>query len=251
MFSAAVAIIGLALLVILLARAIEGGFVSRLPFFYFYIAYILAGTILTLGCRHFLPQHYPSVFWFYFLVSQVTEFAVLIEVSDHIFEPYPTIRSLGRFLCGSVSSVFLVVYIFPSFLQHGQSSNIVLGLVKRTSLTKALIILVLLAAVRSYKLVLGRSISGVLLGFSIYLGVNIANFEMAEIYGAALYAPTFRIVGPLSWTIGSLVWVIALWRYEPGVQASRRPLAPEQGITVPLHTQLDRFNDTLFRLLQK
>jgi hypothetical protein len=251
MLSTAVTIIGLLVMAVLLARAIQGGFLSQLPFFYSYLGFVLLRAVVSLGFLWFLPQYHASVFWFCFLFEQIAEFAVLLEVSDHIFKRYAAIRSLGRLLVGLVCGVFLVFYILPSLAGSVPANRVILDLVKKTSLTKAVIILILFVAVRFYKLPLGRSISGVLLGFSIYLGANVANFALAEKLGPALYAPVFRIVGPLSWTLGSLVWVIALWRYEPAAQVSRGRLAPEGDVSTPVYALLGRLNDTLLRLLQK
>lgn len=251
MFSAAVAITSIVFLVLLLTRAIQGRFVSRLPFFYCYVAYILMGTIVTLAVLFFLPEYHPTIYWFYFLLSHIVEFAVLLEVSDHIFEPYPSVRSLGRLLCGLICAIFLAFYIVPALLLNAPSSEVMLDLVKRTSLTKAVIILVLFAAARIYRLRLGRSIAGVLLGFSICVGVSVANYELAGIYGRAIYAPILRVVYPLSWTLGSLVWVVALWNYEPGVVAERQVRAREQKTPVFVDAQLARFNDTLLKLMQR
>lgn len=251
MFSESVTIIGIGLMVLLLTRAIQGGVVPRLPFFYSYIAYVLVGELVTLTFLYLRPTYYPTAYWFYFLLSHIVEFAVLLEVSDHIFEPYPAVRSMGRLLCTLICGVFLTIYIVPFFIERIPSNRVWWDLVKYASLTKALIILILLASVRFYKLSLGRSITGILLGFSIYLGVSIANFELAETYGGSLYAPIFRLVLPLSWTLGALVWVVALWNYEPSVVAEQRVRAREQKTPALVDAQLARFNDTLLKLMQR
>jgi hypothetical protein len=251
MFSAAVVITSIVLLVLLLTRAIQGRFVSRLPFFYSYAAYVLFRTFVDLGVLAFLPRYHASVYWFGFLFLLVVEFAVLIEVSDHVFEPYPAIRSLGRLLCGLICAGCLAFYIVPALLLKAPSSQVMLDLVKRTSLTKAFIILVLFAAARIYGLRMGRSITGVLLGFSIYLGVNIANFELAQTYGRALYAPVLRVVAPMAWTLGALVWVVALWSFEPSVVMRQQVHENKRGTAVPLSAQLARFNNLLLKMLER
>jgi hypothetical protein len=250
MYSLVLAAVSVALLAILLFRAIAGGFTSRLPFFLSYVSYILIGTVVTTAVFFLWPSYHARLFWLYFLFSIIVEFAVLVEVSDHIFRPYQAFRNLGRLACLSTSGIFLVFYVLPSLIRPATSRARLLEIAQSACLAKAIIILALFAAVRLYKLSMGRSIAGVLLGFSIYLGVNIANFQLAELYGQ-VYASTFRIVGPLSWTIGSLVWVVALWNYEPGVVASPASARREQRIPVPLETQLDRFNNALLRLLER
>jgi hypothetical protein len=251
MFTATLAITGFVLETALIVRAARGRFLSHFRFFYSYIAFVLAGTAASLALYRFLPIHHKSFFWFYFLITLVAEFAVLVEMSDHIFDPYPAIRQLGRFITLCTGTAFFFLYILPSLLQSRPSGITILDLVKRSSLTKAVIIIVLLAAARYYRLPLGRNISGMMLGFSGYLAINVANFALAEKYGAELYGRTFSVVGPLSFALGLLVWTIALWRYEPAIAVGWKPLEDYAGTSEPLRYQLGRFNTTLSRLLGK
>ncbi len=67
-------------------------------------------------------------------MSILIEFAVLVEISDHIFRPYPVIRRLGRFLALAVCAVFFAFYVLPAFLESQRASLVLLDFVKRTSL---------------------------------------------------------------------------------------------------------------------
>jgi hypothetical protein len=81
--------------------------------------------------------------------------------------------------------------------------------------------------------------------------VSIANYELAGIYGQAVYAPILRVVYPLSWTLGALVWIVALWDFEPGVVTNRQVRESKRETALPLAAQLTRFNNTLLKLLQR
>lgn len=251
MLSASVTAIGTVLILLLMARAVRGGFVSRFPFFYSYIVFNLLFIVSGIAILLLLPRDYPLAYWFSFLISLIVEFAILVEASDHIFAPYPAVRQLGRALCGVICAVFLIFYIGPALFYHAPSSIILLGLVKKTAVAKSAIILALLGTARYYKLRLGRSVTGILLGFSLILAARIANFELAGNLGRILYAPVLRIVYPLAWTLGALVWVVALWNYQP-VEAGRPP-AGGLGLQnpLPVETQLDKINDTLVKLLER
>ncbi len=235
----------------LLFRAARGGFLSRFPFFYSYIIYILASGVFVLSVGHYRPESYPTVYWFRFMMTLLAEFAVLVEVSDRIFQPYPALRRLGRGLALFVCAVFFFSYILPSFLEPRPSSVVILDLVKKTSLTKAAIILSLLVATRYFRLPLAKNTSGILVGFSIYLATNAANFTLAEYYGKALYGQTFSAILRVSFGICLLVWTIALWRDEPFRAGDRDAQVGKEEAAVPLGYQLGRFNTVLSRLLGK
>jgi hypothetical protein len=251
MISAVVASTSLVALSLLVARGIQRGFASRLPFFYSYLSYMLLRTILDLGILWIAPQYYAASFWTGFALSQIVEFAVLIEISDHIFDRKSLLHKLGRLLCVATTVVFAALYLIPALLSNGSRGGLILELAKRSILTKAVIIVVLLAARRLYKQEIAPGISGILLGFCVYLCLNIANLALAEFYGEAVYGRVFSLLGPLSWTLGSVIWVVTLWNYQEGETGA--PLH-SHGSTrggLPAPAQLSRLNDALLKLLQK
>ncbi len=191
--------------------------------------------------------YYSAAAWVRLLLSNLAEFAVLVEISNHIFKPYPAIRGLGCILTLSIGLILLLVYIFP-FLFHPHPFDITfLELTKRISLAKGAIILVLLGTAHYYRLLLSRNVSGMILGFALYLSISIANHTAVEYFGEALYSGLLNIIFLLSYDLCLLVWAISLWRYEP-VQAANRNL--RQG-EEPLSDQLGRFDTTLMRLLRR
>jgi hypothetical protein len=249
--SLTIAVVSLLLEATLILRARQGRFLSAFPLFYSYIAFIFLGTPFVLLIYWVWPEHHASAFWFRFMITLVAEFAVLMEISDHVFAPYAAVRQLGRFLTIAICALFFVFYILPPLLESRPSDVAIMELVKRSSLTKGLIIIVLLAAARYSRLPVGRNVAGIMLGFAIYLGINAANFALLEKYGAELYDPTFGVVGPLSFTLGALVWTVTMWRYEPALAKARKPLEASGEFAQPLSYQLWRFNTTLMRFLRK
>jgi hypothetical protein len=251
LLSAVLIISFLALELALLVRAAQGRFVSQFPFFYSVAAFmLLSGVVVTVMYLSVSP-YYPYAAWFRLLMSILIEFAVVVEISDHIFKPYPVIRLLGRSLALGICAVFFVLYVLPSLLESQQASLIMLEFVKRTSLTKAVAVFSLLAVAHYYRVRLGRNISGIALGFCVYLGINIINFALAEAYGPARYAQTLGVVWPLSYTIALLIWTVALWRYQPVLLTARALPGSTRRVSEPLSGQLERFNTELTRLLRR
>lgn len=251
MFHIACAVLFFALAVTLITRAVQGKFLSQLLFFYSYLAYSIVSVILVWGVYIWSREHYTSVAWVRLLSTVIAEFAVLVEISDHIFSPYPAIRRMGRFITFCICGTFFFLYILPSLGGYRSSSVTFLDFVKRTSLTKATIIVLLLAAVRYFRLPLGKNIAGMMLGFSIYLGINIANFALAETYGPLLYGRVLSVVLSLSSILCLLVWTVSMWKYEPAPTAARRLSPGRERLPEPLGDQLGRFNATLTKFLEK
>lgn len=234
----------------LLVRAVRGRFVARFQLFYSYLAFVFVWTAIAWAVSFLRPESYRSLYWANFTLMLLVEFAVILEISDHIFVPYPAIRKLGRVIVGTVSLVFLFLYVIPCFLQTQPSTKLFLSFARGASLTKVVIVTLILLTARRYLLPLGRNISGMMFGFSIYLSVSVANFAAAGEFGT-VYASFLRVLFPLSYTLCLLVWTVALWRYEPAVAEGRTLQGEGETIGEPLGFYLGRFNTVLTRFLRR
>jgi hypothetical protein len=235
----------------IILRAIQGGVLSRFWLFYSYLTYILLTGVLTLGAYYWAPGSYASVYWFVFLTTVIAEFAVLVQVGDCIFDPYPAIRQIGRFLTVSVGVMFAALYIGPSLLEPRPRSLAILNLVLRSSVTKAAIVIALLVVARYFRIPLGKNVAGIMTGFSIYLALNTVSFALEEAYGRSHYGPTFVTLGPLTQTLTFLVWAVALWDPQPDLLSHREVPRDHERTPEPLSRQLGRFNTTLTRLFRR
>jgi len=236
---------------ILLVRALQGKYLFNFAIFYSYIVYMVLSGALVTGLYLARSAHYPGAWWFRYLLGLLVEFAVVVEISDHLFSPYPAIRKLGRVLVAGICITFFLLYVLPSLMEVRPASVTILDLAKRASVTKAAAIIILIAAARHYQFRLGKNIAGMMLGFSLYLAVNVANFAVAETYGRALYARAFAIVGPLSYALCLLVWTVSLWRYEPVRQTNRELPETAEKVSEPLAVQLGRLDTALTRLFRR
>lgn len=236
---------------LLLVRGFQGRFLSKFPLFYSYVAYALASGLITTPLYFWNWKYYPQAAWLRFLVSVIAEFAVLVEISDHIFGSYPAIRKLGRLLAVSLSLALFFGYIFPAFLTHLPMDQALLEFSRKTCFIKAAIIVVLLAAARFYKIPLGRNISGIITGLVLYLGINIANLKAAGHFGQTIYATVMQVLVAVSSSLCLLVWTVAMWWYEPAPAAVRRLSPSRERLAEPLGDQLGRFNATLTKFLER
>ena len=237
--------------VTILVRGGEGRFLSRLSFFFSYLTYFLVTGLVGLLVFQVAPQYFPAFFWFRFFTLVLAEFALLVEIGDHLFTAYPALRALGRLVTFGITGIFLVLYILPSLLEARPSDVAVLDLVKRSALTKVVIIVVLFAVARYYRISLGRNVGGIALGLAIYVAIHTANFALAEHFGRVVYGSIFGVVGPLSQVVSLMIWAFALWRYEPAEQP-KAGLAVAGGVPGAILTdQLGRYNAALDRLLRK
>lgn len=243
-------LIGLVTLSLLVWRARVARLLSLFPVFYSYIIYVLCGTVTLTVIYVIRPRWYATGFWFHELVCVLVEFAVLVEIADHMFQPFPAIRHLGRALTLLISFTFALVYILPAILQRHEPGATLLDFALRASVTKAVILAGLVFTAHRFGLRLGRNVAGLMLGFSIYLGVNVANFAAAQNFGQALYIRILWVMSPIAFTLCLLVWTIALWELAPMPRTDSVRPAPG-GNSQALTLELARFNGALSRFLRR
>jgi hypothetical protein len=249
--SVVMVIIGLSLEITILGRAARRRALNQYPLFYSYVAYVLSGTVVCTLVLWLQPDRYATVYWFYYLVMMLVEFAVLIELSDRIFQPHYAIRQMARYLTLGICVTFALFYVLPSLLVQRPADLKLLDLGKESALTKAVIISGLLAGARFYRAPLGRYVSGIILGFAIYFSVSIANFAAAGEFGRTLYTQLLTWLNSVSYAVCLLVWTISLWPDQPATVPGSRlkggPVVP----SASLGEEIRKMNTSLSRLLRK
>ena len=242
-----ISVCGFSLCAIILARGISKGYLKLFPLFYSYMIYEVSGTAVMYGVYVFYRQAYPSAFWYYYLLGILVEFSVLVEISDHIFQPFPAIRRLGRALTLLISIGFAIFYLIPSIIGAQERQAALLDFTLRSSVTKLVIILAILIASRQFKSKLGMNVAGLILGFTIYLGVNVANSAAAKAFDPAIYAQVLWIISTASYGLCVLVWTVSLWNCVPA--SSKQAVA--EGDPRDIELGLTRFNHQLSKFLER
>lgn len=235
---------------VLILRGLGSKLFRVFPLFYSYIVYCSCGFLGMYMIYWLDPQVYPSAYWIYYLVSILVEFTVLLEISDQIFKPFPAIRNLGRALTIVISIGFGLIYILPAILGATHRRAALLDFTLRACVTKAIILAVLFYAARFYGSELGRNVAGLMLGFSIYLAMNIPMMAAGKSFVPAVGASILWVMSPLATGLCLLVWNLALWDIVPApVMNALSPAAGRESDTVAL--DLNRFNRELSKILHK
>jgi len=241
---------GFSLVGLLILRGVQLRLFRLFPLFYSYLVFAFCGT-LSMYLTYWLdPQGYPSAYWIYYLITILAEFMVLVEISDQIFRSLPAIRQLGRALTIAISAGLGIAYILPTVVWSGARDLALLDFTLRASVTKAIILAVLFSVARHFGSPLGRNVSGIMLGFSLYVGMMIGIMACAKAFGSQLFADIFWAIIPLAFLLCALVWTVSLW--EPASVSSTSAVSMAGGSDVEATAfQLTRFNNELSKLLHK
>ncbi len=196
------------------------------------------------------PQMYSSAFWPWYLVSILAEFAILLEISDHIFQSFPLIRKLGRALTVLISAGLGLFYMLPTILASTGRSRAISSFLLRSFVTKAIILAVLFYTAHLYDTALGRNLGGLMLGFCIYVAVNVAMMGSAQAFGSALFARIIWFLEPLAFALCEVVWLISLWNLSPTLSV-QKVAAGTDWDSQAVSLGLTRFNSELSKILHK
>jgi len=235
---------------LLIFRGAQRRSLKSFPLLFAYLVYDFCATASGYVVYWVRPEWYASVYWFCYVLSILVEFAVLVEISDHLFRPFPALRNLGRAITLTASAGFGVSYVLPALVTAQGSRGALLSFALRTSLTKAAILIALFLAARHFELKFEKGVAGLMLGLSIYQGTNVANLAAARAISPALYAGVLWVVSPAAYILCLLVWTAALWHFAPmplvGPPAEIGKNSPEA-----VALGLARFNNNLSRFLHR
>jgi len=235
---------GLSLEGLLILRGVGTRLYRSFPLFFGYLVFCFLASLGIYIVYWRFPQDYPSAYWLYYLVT------ILVEISDQILRPFPAVRNLGRALTILISAGLGLVYILPTIIQPARRSRTLLDFALRASITKAVILVVLFYVARHYGSALGRNVGGLMLGFSIYVAINVTIMAGAKVFGSGLFAQILWFMAPLAYMLCALVWTVSLWELVPIARTETTSLATA-GDAGPVAIELTRFNNELSKFLRK
>jgi hypothetical protein len=205
----------IALEVMLLCRGVYGGLLRRYPFFYIYIACILATEMLRLFCYQFAPAHYAGFFWNTEVLTVAASYGVIVEIFRASLKRHPGIARL-------VQRVLLVVFVIAlsyaaTDLLHGGWASMpraAAELGRDLRYVEGAVLLVMLWFFGRYRIALGRNLLGLAVGYSFWVGLNVMNLALFFIRGNEASSELKKLL-PLTYLATLIVWCITLWSSQP------------------------------------
>jgi len=223
MFSHSVWWIGIALQCALIIRGSFTGNLSRFHLFYCYIACVLFKDVAVLVAYEFIPSAYAVVYWPMELATVLASFAVIVEVFRGTVRHNPGIvRFVQHFLLAAFA--ITTMYVFATF-SYRDLTSIYRGieqLGRDLRLVEGALLIALLWLLIRYRISLGRNLVGLIIGYSFWIGINLADFAFLPSPGDET-SHFLRVVIPTSYTITLAFWCSVLWHAhaEPAQSSSQ------------------------------
>ena len=216
----------------LFLRGLKLRLFSKFPKLYSYIAYVLLTSGIGLVLYFVHPAYYAQAFWLMFTSYLLAEFAILAEIADHLFSPFPSIRYIGRamIIAGTLISA---IYVFAMFYEARPSDLAILEFARRMLLAKFFVIVLFMLPALYYRIPINSVVQGVIGGFCFFISIGILNFGGRETLGMT-FSPIFSIIGQSSFIAMLLIWTRALWNPSE-VRLARHPYIKKAAGAQPGH----------------
>ena len=217
-----ISLLGVALEVCVLWRMLRTRLWRAFPYFFSYMCYLLAGTLvlstmfqilgLSPGTKNSL---YGDLYWGIETASVVLRFLIIWEVFRHLFPQGSTLNRIvsKKFAWAAAALVIFAFGSFWSYVTYAEIHAIYPALDRCFGFVQAVMVLGMLLTASYYALPLTRNLWGMAVGFGAYVSILTANNAMIDLHRSFL--PYWTILSPVSSLAMLGAWAWAMWSEVP------------------------------------
>jgi hypothetical protein len=223
----------------------------RLPVFGVYLLVVIVCDFLSSGMRLLFPVRSAPIFYEFWTGQAVmigTRAAAVGEICFQILSPYRGIWKLCRMFLAGVAVVLLGCAAYSAHGQPHLMTPFIMVLQRGLELAIVGTLAFALVFATYYELKIPRFLMLITGGLLFYSAVQIANSQfMSTLRGP--YHEAYAALSLFSFNIASVIWVFALWKPLPAMEAA--PMPSEIGVTAPeVHARLRELNARLSEILR-
>ena len=203
------------LLAYLLIRGIQRGLLWRYPFFYSYIGYVLAESLLRYVVYMAFPHFYRILYWNTQFLSIALSFFLVLEIYNAVLSQYPGAAKIARagllvLILAAAGRLVINQLFLPAWAIRDTAAMIERDL----RMTQILSLAVIISALAYYKIPIGKNTNGLFLGYGFHLGTAVGILTIH-----AFISPDLGVWWGNSIQIASLItlviWSVSLSSYCP------------------------------------
>ena len=223
MATQAIWLAGICLEALLVFRIWRAGNVRAYPLFFSYVVFVLVQEILSWFVAHVYPSFYPGLYWSTEAIGLFAGCALVLEFHWIALAQFPGVAKLARIVL--MSAFWLTgarVLLAVTVGSPGWSTLFIVELERDMRFVQSIAILALLLLFLIYRVPIGRNLRGIILGYGLFLGINIVNLTYLERFGGTVRFIASGIQS-FAYFFALCVWIVFLWSYSPQPSAGRPP----------------------------
>jgi hypothetical protein len=212
-------------------------------FFAVYAVWLLIGNSVLIITDVYFRSAYATTYWYIDSLDIVFRLLVLWEVFRQVFPKGSALsrslsKGLGCVALGLLAIAYGTFWIYqnnpslPSdFAERVRAVHLALD--RSFGFVQALMMFGTLVVARYYGLKFGRNVRGIALGFGAWASISTADNALVAMTSVANFLRSFfSYMRPLSFVVMLIVWVWALWVYEPNP-----PIKESEGLELSRWTE--------------
>lgn len=211
----------IALELVILARLLKKKMIRQFPFFFTYLSCVLLSSASGYLVYEFRPLWYQYWYWSWEFVCVIAGYSVILEIIEQGLEEHPAVRKAFR----NLGLVVLGVIVGIISLQSVRSGG---SITLRTSVeverdlraAEAVLLILIMVTVAYYGIRIGKNLRGITLGY----GLCVATIVMGDAlwsYSGKSFQGVFSALRSWSYLVSLLIWLSALWAYQPSAMQKR------------------------------
>ena len=204
------------------------GMWRKFPFFFCYSAATLLSTTLLYSVyfAHVSYQVFSSVYWLCEAIGLFVGLAVVWEVFDNLFTPYPALRKLGtQVLRGAVLFLVVLGCVVAHAQPLGEHSRLPAAFMVVEQAGRILevgLLLSLFSFASAFGLHWRQYVFGIALGLGIFVTVELVAITMRVQFGIAANS-VFNVVRTVSFNSSLFIWIAYILAPDLAAQPSEMP----------------------------
>ncbi len=197
-------------------------------------------TLLTLMRVHtFSPSvmydAYFTVYWLSFLVGSATLYFAMRQIFDHVMEPLPGLKKIGRILFSWIAITSTIIVVTSALHPYGISLRAVplamIELMRCTSILELCMLAFLALSVHRLGLSYQSHVFGIGLGLGMLAATDFIMSAMTR-FGTPMVS-TMNLFGEVGSLCAFLLWTVYFFLHEPA----------RKTLMIPATSQLLRWNE--------
>jgi hypothetical protein len=229
MFAQAIWVAAIFLEGLLVLRSWHTRLRSAYPLFFSYLAFVLTQDVLRYLVAHSSRSIYPGIYWSTEFMGVFAGCAVVLEFVWIGLARFPGVAKLARF---ALISTFLLtigkVLLTATQGARGWSVLLIIQLERDMRFVQIAAIFSLLLLFLRYQVPIGRNLRGIILGYGLFLGINIVNLTYLSRLGGAVQFVASHIQSS-AYLVALCVWTVFLWFHVAQPVGAREALESGYG----------------------
>jgi hypothetical protein len=211
MFAQAIWLAGIFLEALLIVRIWRTRNAREYPLFFSYVIFVLVQEILSYLVAHLRPAFYPGFYWSTEFIGVFAGCAVVLEFAWIGLLQFPGVAKLARVALVATFSLTVGKVLLTGMQGAlGWSVSLIVQLERDMRFVQIAAILSLLLLFLRYQVPLGRNLRGIILGYGLFLAIDIVNLTYLERLGEMVKSMASHIQSS-AYFFALCVWTAFLW----------------------------------------